>query len=137
MKKNLLEKYKENASKHVQELTNKNSETLFAENTVMHEGYLFKKSTNVISAWSKCYCTIDNGFFCFYKKDKFKDTKKLNLLLCSVRAAPQDDRRFCFELISPNKVNIHFQKKKNLKKKKDSFIPSRNTRRIRKMDLVY
>eukprot|EP01117_Protostelium_nocturnum_P006686 TRINITY_DN2408_c0_g1_i4.p1 TRINITY_DN2408_c0_g1~~TRINITY_DN2408_c0_g1_i4.p1 ORF type:complete len:653 (-),score=236.18 TRINITY_DN2408_c0_g1_i4:38-1996(-) len=71
------------------------------------QGYLFKKNASTISVrseWQRRYFVVEGGLLTYYKTGK--DTTPvlaINLLLCSVKEKHDIDRRFCFEVISPDK----------------------------------
>lgn len=57
----------------------------------------------MVHHWEKCYCTLREGEFVHYKSGKPEEKKILNLLLATVKLA-NEDRRFCFDLISPQQA---------------------------------
>eukprot|EP01096_Ripella_sp_DP13-Kostka_P009116 TRINITY_DN3455_c0_g1_i1.p1 TRINITY_DN3455_c0_g1~~TRINITY_DN3455_c0_g1_i1.p1 ORF type:complete len:883 (+),score=333.27 TRINITY_DN3455_c0_g1_i1:52-2700(+) len=67
-----------------------------------HQGYLFQKSGN---RWKRKFFVIKDGLF--NRLDKVGEPNEgevtlQHLLLCTVRPTTDTERRFCFELISPN-----------------------------------
>lgn len=71
------------------------------------QGYLFKRNNGVRKDWQRRYFVIENGFIKYYKHSKdTQPTTAINLLLCSVKAKDDIDRRFCFEVISPDKTYL-------------------------------
>ena len=64
-------------------------------------GYLFQK---IGKNWRRCYVEIKNGNLYSQKSAKDEPQELTNLLLATVRLADSKDenRRFCFEVISPN-----------------------------------
>lgn len=72
------------------------------------QGYLFKKNTSGISSmrneWQRRYFVVQDGVLTYYKTGKdVTPVASINLLLCSVKEKHDIDRRWCFELISPDK----------------------------------
>ncbi|CAO3695557.1 unnamed protein product [Rhizopus stolonifer] len=87
---------------------------LDAENlavNVNRSGYLFeRKNGRVYQSWSRKYYSISNGeLISVSRNSKAKDedgTQMCNLRVCSVKLTDSYDRRFCFEVISPNKILV-------------------------------
>ncbi|KAI8976987.1 hypothetical protein BDB01DRAFT_802335 [Pilobolus umbonatus] len=75
-------------------------------------GYLFeRKNGRVYQTWTRKYFRIYNGELISTtrhpKSSKDEDgTTTNNLRVCSVKLTDSYDRRFCFELISPNRVLV-------------------------------
>ncbi|KAI9480846.1 MAG: hypothetical protein EXX96DRAFT_564407 [Benjaminiella poitrasii] len=76
-------------------------------------GYLFeRKHGRVYQSWSRKYYSIFDGeLICTTRnpKSSSKDddgSQVYNLRVCSVKLTDSYDRRFCFELISPNKILV-------------------------------
>ncbi|ORE11849.1 ArfGap-domain-containing protein [Rhizopus microsporus var. microsporus] len=74
-------------------------------------GYLFeRKNGRVYQSWSRKYYSISNGELTSISRNpKTKDedgTQTYNLRVCSVKYSDSYDRRFCFEVISPNRVLV-------------------------------
>ncbi|XP_065337955.1 arf-GAP with coiled-coil, ANK repeat and PH domain-containing protein 2 [Cloeon dipterum] len=71
-------------------------------------GYLFKRTSNAFKTWNRRWFWLhDNQLV--YRKRTGEDTFTVmeeDLRLCSVRQVPDNERRFCFEVISPNKSHI-------------------------------
>lgn len=68
------------------------------------QGYLFKRNTNMRNNWTRRYFVIQDGTLQYYKHGKdLNAVNVINLLLCSVKTRDDIDRRFCFEIISPDK----------------------------------
>lgn len=68
-------------------------------------GYLFMKTWTEKSAkpiWVRRWCFIRNGVFGMYllsaSQTSVQETDKLGIFLCNMRYAPNEDRRFCFDL---------------------------------------
>ncbi len=54
--------------------------------------------------WSRRFFVVEDGYMKYYKHGKdLAPVTSLNLLLCSVKISADTDRRFCFEIISPDK----------------------------------
>lgn len=75
------------------------------ENGIEKHGYLFMKTwTDTASKpiWVKRWLFVKGGVFGLLvlspSKTFVQETDKIGLLLCSVRYAPNEDRRFCFEI---------------------------------------
>ncbi|RKO90156.1 hypothetical protein BDK51DRAFT_30167, partial [Blyttiomyces helicus] len=84
------------------------------------EGYLFKrtipKGPLAVPVWARRYCSIKDGGFSYSSpgsggKDRgvVMSTTMLNVLLCSVKAARTEDRRFCFEIATSKKRSFILQ----------------------------
>ncbi|KAG0750387.1 hypothetical protein G6F62_002301 [Rhizopus arrhizus] len=74
-------------------------------------GYLFeRKNGRVYQSWSRKYYSISNGELISVSRNlKTKDedgTQACNLRVCSVKLTDSYDRRFCFEVISPNRILV-------------------------------
>ncbi|ORE18488.1 ankyrin [Rhizopus microsporus] len=74
-------------------------------------GYLFeRKNGRVYQSWSRKYYSISNGELTSVSRNpKTKDedgVQTYNLRVCSVKYSDSYDRRFCFEVISPNRVLV-------------------------------
>jgi len=66
------------------------------------KGYLFKQGTGIRKDWKRRYFVIENGVLSYYRHGKdVGPVASLPLLLCSVKVNNDIDRRFCFEIISP------------------------------------
>lgn len=94
---------------------------------VFVEGWLYKKTSQRISLhpWTKRWFMLDNdGLYYFRSKDEIKkaietgNTQHLNALervkicpvvLCTVREAPNEGPRFCFEIVTPNQKPLMLQ----------------------------
>ncbi|XP_059476562.1 arf-GAP with coiled-coil, ANK repeat and PH domain-containing protein 2 isoform X2 [Neocloeon triangulifer] len=71
-------------------------------------GYLFKRTSNAFKTWNRRWFWLhDNQLV--YRKRTGEDTYTVmeeDLRLCSVRYVHDNERRFCFEVLSPNKTHI-------------------------------
>lgn len=81
----------------------------FSGRPLIHmEGYLFKRTSNAFKTWNRrWFCMRDNQLF--YRKrtgEELPTVMEEDLRLCTVRLLSEADRRFCFEVISPNKSHI-------------------------------
>ncbi|CAF1183410.1 unnamed protein product [Didymodactylos carnosus] len=72
------------------------------------EGYLFKRSHNKFKTWSRRWFLIKNGQLLYMRRSASKDTENEqsimvpDLRICTVRLVTDNDRRFVFEILSPN-----------------------------------
>ncbi|KAI8647773.1 hypothetical protein BD408DRAFT_938 [Parasitella parasitica] len=76
-------------------------------------GYLFeRKNGRVYQTWSRKYYSIFDGELICTTRNSKTSTKDddgnniCNLRVCSVKLTDNYDRRFCFEVISPNRVLV-------------------------------
>ncbi|KAK8375630.1 hypothetical protein O3P69_008439 [Scylla paramamosain] len=94
-------------------------------------GYLFKRTTNAFKSWNRRYFTLQNNQLVYRKRSGVRKSVRnsggSNLLnsgltrsnegeevtvmeedlrLCTVKAAVDVDRRFCFEVVSPFKCHM-------------------------------
>ncbi|KAI8977531.1 hypothetical protein BDF20DRAFT_836322 [Mycotypha africana] len=76
-------------------------------------GYLFeRRHGRVYQSWVRKYFTILNGELISTTRNPKPSSKEedgvasINLRVCSVRISDHHDRRFCFEVISPNRVLV-------------------------------
>lgn len=81
--------------------------------TAEKEGYLFRKKTAVGSSWARRYCKVENGnFYCFSlsasgkHKGFLMSYTPIHLMKCLIRISRVDDRRYCFELVTPRSSDI-------------------------------
>jgi len=73
------------------------------------QGYLFKRSSaKTFKSWKRRWFELmDAGQLIFRKRaDDLPTVMEDDLRICLVRPMADTDRRFCFELISPNKTHI-------------------------------
>eukprot|EP00210_Caulerpa_lentillifera_P003420 g3263.t1 len=72
----------------------------------LKQGYLYKRSSNMRGDWKKRFFKLDSRGILFYQSKKKSDSSKryLCLLTCSVKENDEDDLRFCFSVVSPNKI---------------------------------
>ncbi|CAF3410263.1 unnamed protein product [Rotaria socialis] len=82
------------------------------------EGYLFKRSHNKFKTWNRRWFSIRNGQLLYMKRNSgnsINDNSQqqssysvmiLDLRLCTIRASNDHDRRFVFEIISPNSTHL-------------------------------
>lgn len=72
---------------------------------IIMEGYLFKRTSNAFKTWNRRWFYMkDNKLY--YRKRSGEDMPTVmedDLAICHVRRLPDTDRRFCFEVLSPNK----------------------------------
>uniref|UniRef100_A0A3Q3RC99 Arf-GAP with coiled-coil, ANK repeat and PH domain-containing protein n=1 Tax=Monopterus albus TaxID=43700 RepID=A0A3Q3RC99_MONAL len=75
-----------------------------APNGVVMEGYLFKRASNAFKTWNRRWFSIQNSQLVYQKKLKDSLTVVVeDLRLCSVKPCEDNERRFCFEVVSPTK----------------------------------
>uniref|UniRef100_A0A3P8V0C5 Arf-GAP with coiled-coil, ANK repeat and PH domain-containing protein n=1 Tax=Cynoglossus semilaevis TaxID=244447 RepID=A0A3P8V0C5_CYNSE len=75
-----------------------------APNGVVMEGYLFKRASNAFKTWNRRWFSIQNSQLVYQKKLKDALTVVVeDLRLCSVKPCEDNERRFCFEVVSPTK----------------------------------
>ncbi|KAF4526589.1 hypothetical protein B566_EDAN006403 [Ephemera danica] len=70
-------------------------------------GYLFKRTSNAFKTWNRrWFCMQDNQLV--YRKRSGEDITVMeeDLRLCSVKTVYDGERRFCFEVLSPNKSHM-------------------------------
>lgn len=75
------------------------------EPAIEKHGYLFMKTWTEKSAkpiWVRRWCFIKNGVFGMYllspSQISVQESDKIGIFLCNMRYAPNEDRRFCFDL---------------------------------------
>ncbi|XP_028911162.1 arf-GAP with coiled-coil, ANK repeat and PH domain-containing protein 1 isoform X2 [Ornithorhynchus anatinus] len=80
------------------------------------EGHLFKRASNAFKTWSRRWFSIQRNQLVYQKKYKDPVTVVVeDLRLCTVKLCPESERRFCFEVVSPNKsLGVHFSKVRSL-----------------------
>lgn len=72
---------------------------------IVMEGYLFKRTTNAFKTWNRRWFYMKNNKL-YYKKRSGEEMPTImedDLAICHVRRLKDSDRRFCFEVLSPNK----------------------------------
>uniref|UniRef100_A0A8C5HS32 Arf-GAP with coiled-coil, ANK repeat and PH domain-containing protein n=1 Tax=Gouania willdenowi TaxID=441366 RepID=A0A8C5HS32_GOUWI len=75
-----------------------------APNGVVMEGYLFKRASNAFKTWNRRWFSIQSSQLVYQKKLKDSLTVVVeDLRLCSVKPCEDNERRFCFEVVSPTK----------------------------------
>lgn len=109
---NQLEKLMQNRHTYVNEFSengeikykNSNANVERDKSNTM-EGYLFKRTSNAFKTWNRRWFYMkDNKLY--YRKRSGEDMPTVmeeDLAICHVRKLPDTDRRFCFEVLSPNK----------------------------------
>ncbi|CAG8582328.1 3281_t:CDS:10 [Funneliformis caledonium] len=109
LKKSILEQSKESYNPlHSYKKSTKDPVSL-GENysPVTKSGYLFmKRNQRVIQTWTRKYFFISDGqLFCVSRGGKEENEMgSIILRLCHIKPVDSLDRRFCFEIISPNKT---------------------------------
>ncbi|XP_026998358.1 arf-GAP with coiled-coil, ANK repeat and PH domain-containing protein 2 isoform X4 [Tachysurus fulvidraco] len=77
------------------------------EDGVMMEGYLFKRASNAFKTWNRRWFSIQRNQLVYQKR--FRDNLTVvveDLRLCTIKQCEDVERRFCFEVVSPNKSCI-------------------------------
>ncbi|KAH8552778.1 hypothetical protein BGW37DRAFT_271523 [Umbelopsis sp. PMI_123] len=83
-----------------------------AQGPVSKAGYLFeRRSGRMLQSWTRRYFTIDGEDLIATTRNPKASREEdqptsINLRVCSIRAADNYDRRFCFEIISPSRVTV-------------------------------
>ncbi|XP_064184958.1 arf-GAP with coiled-coil, ANK repeat and PH domain-containing protein 1 isoform X1 [Anguilla rostrata] len=75
-----------------------------APSGIAMEGYLYKRASNAFKTWSRRWFTIQKNQLVYQKR--FKDQPTIvveDLRLCTVKPSADNERRFCFEVVSPCK----------------------------------
>ncbi|XP_063677193.1 arf-GAP with coiled-coil, ANK repeat and PH domain-containing protein 2-like [Bolinopsis microptera] len=101
----------ESRHKKVAELKSNNYDGLMItpkDDSVLLEGYLYKRSHNTFKTWKRRYFMIkENQLHCQKrsKGSKEEDNKIISedLRISQVKSTEEQDRRYCFELIMPTK----------------------------------
>uniref|UniRef100_A0A8D8UGT9 Arf-GAP with coiled-coil, ANK repeat and PH domain-containing protein 2 n=1 Tax=Cacopsylla melanoneura TaxID=428564 RepID=A0A8D8UGT9_9HEMI len=72
------------------------------------QGYLFKRTTNAFKTWNRRWFYLNDKQFVYRKRsgEEHATIMEEDMRLCSVRPALDQERRFCFEVISPNKSHM-------------------------------
>ncbi|XP_029381695.1 arf-GAP with coiled-coil, ANK repeat and PH domain-containing protein 1 [Echeneis naucrates] len=75
-----------------------------AANGIAMEGYLYKRASNAFKTWSRRWFSIQKNQLVYQKKFKDQPTVVVeDLRLCTVKPSTDNERRFCFEVVSPSK----------------------------------
>ncbi|KAG7248013.1 hypothetical protein CRUP_011399 [Coryphaenoides rupestris] len=75
-----------------------------AANGIVMEGYLYKRASNAFKTWSRRWFSIQKNQLVYQKKFKDQPTVVVeDLRLCTVKPNGDNERRFCFEVVSPSK----------------------------------
>ncbi|XP_076843422.1 LOW QUALITY PROTEIN: arf-GAP with coiled-coil, ANK repeat and PH domain-containing protein 1 [Brachyhypopomus gauderio] len=75
-----------------------------AANGIAMEGYLYKRASNAFKTWSRRWFSIQKNQLVYQKKFKEQPTVVVeDLRLCTVKPCSEQERRFCFEVVSPSK----------------------------------
>ncbi|KAJ8008307.1 hypothetical protein DPEC_G00103480 [Dallia pectoralis] len=75
-----------------------------APNGIAMEGYLYKRASNAFKTWSRRWFSIQKNQLVYQKKLKEQPTVVMeDLRLCTVKVCNDNERRFCFEVVSPAK----------------------------------
>uniref|UniRef100_A0A8C2BNI7 Arf-GAP with coiled-coil, ANK repeat and PH domain-containing protein n=1 Tax=Cyprinus carpio TaxID=7962 RepID=A0A8C2BNI7_CYPCA len=77
---------------------------IYAPNGIAMEGYLYKRASNAFKTWSRRWFSIQKNQLVYQKKHNEQLTVVVeDLRLCTVKPCSEQDRRFCFEVVSPSK----------------------------------
>ncbi|KAM9836520.1 arf-GAP with coiled-coil, ANK repeat and PH domain-containing protein 1 isoform 3-T3 [Aulostomus maculatus] len=75
-----------------------------AANGIAMEGYLYKRASNAFKTWSRRWFSVQKNQLVYQKKFKDQPTVVVeDLRLCTVKPSTENERRFCFEVVSPSK----------------------------------
>ncbi|XP_069563736.1 arf-GAP with coiled-coil, ANK repeat and PH domain-containing protein 1 isoform X2 [Brachyistius frenatus] len=75
-----------------------------AANGIAMEGYLYKRASNAFKTWSRRWFSIQKNQLVYQKKFKDQPTVVVeDLRLCTVKPSAENERRSCFEVVSPSK----------------------------------
>ncbi|XP_048885384.1 arf-GAP with coiled-coil, ANK repeat and PH domain-containing protein 1 isoform X4 [Brienomyrus brachyistius] len=75
-----------------------------AASGIVMEGYLYKRASNAFKTWSRRWFSIQKNQLVYQKKFWDQPTVVVeDLRLCTVKPCPDNERRFCFEVVSPSK----------------------------------
>ncbi|KAJ8281948.1 hypothetical protein COCON_G00044670 [Conger conger] len=75
-----------------------------APSGIAMEGYLYKRASNAFKTWSRRWFSIQKNQLVYQKKFKDQPTVVMeDLRLCTVKTSADNERRFCFEVVSPSK----------------------------------
>lgn len=71
-------------------------------------GYLFKRTSKGFKSWNRRWFYISGSQLLYRKRsgDELATVMEEDLSICAVRLANENDRRFCFEVISPTKSHM-------------------------------
>uniref|UniRef100_A0A8C6THL9 Arf-GAP with coiled-coil, ANK repeat and PH domain-containing protein n=1 Tax=Neogobius melanostomus TaxID=47308 RepID=A0A8C6THL9_9GOBI len=72
-------------------------------NGIAMEGYLYKRASNAFKTWSRRWFSIQKNQLVYQKKFKQPTVVVEDLRLCTVKPSAENERRFCFEVVSPSK----------------------------------
>jgi len=71
------------------------------------EGYLLKRGQNAFRTWNRRWFYLDSNKLCYVRRNGEEITvMEEDLRICMVRPFNDNDRRFCFEVISPTKSHV-------------------------------
>ena len=82
-----------------------NSLTSLSEgDRIRSQGYLFKRTTNAFKTWNRRWFMIHDNRLVYQKRSDIDVTiMEDDLRLCTVKPLAENERRFCFEIVSPSK----------------------------------
>jgi len=75
-----------------------------AKNSVIFDGYLFKRASNAFKTWNRRWFVIKNNNLFYTRRSKSESvTEMVDLRLSTVKHAEDVDRRFTFAVVCPTK----------------------------------
>jgi len=93
----------ETMSQNIEKVTVQSSK-IERDPSIIHEGYLYKKSSNVRKKWKRRWFVLRGDELRYYRSWKdFVAHSVCDMLLSTVRQVNNPDLRCCFEIISPNR----------------------------------
>jgi hypothetical protein len=100
----------EQSKAHMEHINSQSLATIaMTDRDPMLAGYLFYRDENVLKKWHRRYFEIKEGAFVMTHRDSKERTSTVvipDMRLCTPKVANHNDRRFCFELVTPQKVII-------------------------------
>ncbi|KAJ1984990.1 hypothetical protein H4R34_000334 [Dimargaris verticillata] len=70
-------------------------------------GYMFLRTNyTLMASWNRRYFALEGNTLTHCDRCRDKDVDAINLQVATVKPAPQAERRFCFEIISPSKTYV-------------------------------
>uniref|UniRef100_A0A3B5KX10 Arf-GAP with coiled-coil, ANK repeat and PH domain-containing protein n=1 Tax=Xiphophorus couchianus TaxID=32473 RepID=A0A3B5KX10_9TELE len=73
-----------------------------AANGIAMDGYLYKRASNAFKTWNRLYFGVPGRHCVFFVQDQPTVVVE-DLRLCTVKPSAENERRFCFEVVSPSK----------------------------------
>ncbi|GBG29096.1 Arf-GAP with GTPase, ANK repeat and PH domain-containing protein 2 [Hondaea fermentalgiana] len=99
------ERRKRNMSKQHEKVVVSSSTSRASQDPLsVHEGYLYKRSSNVRRQWKRRYFVLRTDKLLYYRSWKDVNPQPVcDILLSSVREVANSEFKNCFEILSPNK----------------------------------